>query len=165
MKPADLLALLRAFYQDKATLRQRHVAGARLVIDYNFNNTYQYVINREDLQLNWVRDAITELGGAVPEDPAEPQIQAHGKAAEVQTSVVRDDRDAAQAFVDRWRDKVEKVTNARNRLVLRVILGETLEAKRFFDQMLIGREDLLGRRADGAGTPGAVLPTRWVGSN
>ena len=163
MKPTELIDLLRTFYQEKASMRIRHVAGACHVVDYNFNNTYQYVINREDLQLNWVRDAITELGGAVPEDPAEPQIQAHGKAAEVQTSVVRDDRDAAQAFVDRWRDKVEKVTNARNRLVLRVILGETLEAKRFFDQMLIGREDLLGRRDEGAGTPGAVLPTRWVG--
>ena len=165
MKPTELIDLLRTFYQDKSALRIRHVAAARHVVDYNFNNTYQYIINREDLQLNWVRDAITELGGAVPEDPAEPQIQAHGKAADVQTSVVREDCDAAQAFVDRWRDKVEKVSNAPDRLMLRVILGETLEAKRFFDQMLLGREDLLGRRADGAGTPGAVLPTRWVGSN
>jgi hypothetical protein len=164
VKPTELTELLRTFYQEEASMRIRHVAGARHVVDYNFNNTYQYVINREDLQLNWVRDAITELGGAVPDDPAEPQIQARGKAEEVQTSVVREDRDAAQAFVERWRDRVEKITtNARNRLMLRVILGETLEAKRFFDQMLAGREDLLGRRADGAGTPGAVLPTRWVG--
>ena len=42
--------------------------------------------------------------------------------------------------------------------MLRSSLGETLEQKRFFDQALAGRTDLLGRRADGAGTDGAVLP-------
>ena len=41
--------------------------------------------------------------------------------------------------------------------MLNVILGETLEHKRFFDQALAGRADLLGRRADGAGTGGGVL--------
>jgi hypothetical protein len=46
--------------------------------------------------------------------------------------------------------------------MLRVILGETLEHKRFFDQMLAGRNDLLGRSADGARTHGAVIATRWV---
>jgi hypothetical protein len=163
VKPTELIDLLRAFYQEKSALRIRHVAAARHVVDYNFNNTYQYIINREDLQLNWIRDAITELGGTVPTDPAEPQIHVRGKAAEAQAGVVREDRDGAQAFVDTWQPRVEKVTNARNQNMLRVILGETLEAKRFFDQMVGGREDLLGRRADGAGTPGAVLPTRWVG--
>jgi hypothetical protein len=163
VKPTELIDLLRTFYQDKSALRIRHVAAARHVVDYNFNNTYQYIINREDLQLNWVRDAITELGGIVPDDPAEPQIHARGAAAEAQSAVVREDRDGAQAFVDTWRPRVEQVTNARNKNMLRVILGETLEAKRFFDQMVGGREDLLGRRPDGAGTPGAVLPERWVG--
>ena len=164
MKPAELLDLLRAFYRDKASMRQRHSAAARLVVDYNFNNTYQYVISREDVQISWLRDAISELGGGTVEDVPEPQIQKTGSHADRQAAVIREDRDGAQAFVDRWRDKVEKVTtNARNRIMLRVILGETLEAKRFFDQMIAGREDLLGRRPDGAGTPGEVLPTRWVG--
>ena len=31
--------------------------------DYDFNNTYQYIIARGDVQLNWLSDAITELGG------------------------------------------------------------------------------------------------------
>ena len=44
-----------------------------------------------------------------------------------------------------------------------MILGETLEQQRFFEQALAGREDLLGRRADGAGTGDGVMPTRWVG--
>jgi hypothetical protein len=163
VKPTELVDLLRAFYQDKSALRQRHVDAARRVGDYNFNNTYQYIISREDVQLSWLRDAIAELGGAAPDDAPGRPVEARGKPDRVQASLVQEDRDGAQTFVDRWRDKVEKVTNARNRIMLRVILGETLEARRFFDQMVSGREDLLGRRADGAGTPGWVLPTRWVG--
>ena len=161
MKPSELLSLLREFYTEKATLRQRHAAGARFVSNYDFNNTYQYVINREDVQLSWVRDAIEDLGGNVDE-AAEPRLNPPGKGEEAQKAIIREDRDGAQAFVDRWRDRVEAITHARNRTMLRVVLGETLEHKRFFDQAYAGREDLLGRRADGAGTPGVVLPTRWV---
>jgi hypothetical protein len=161
VKPADLLAILREFYRDKASLRRRHVAGARLVVNYDFNNTYQYIINREDVQLSWLRDAITDLGGTIDDVP-EPALNVSGKGEEAQTSVLRGDVESAQAFVDRWRDRVEKLTNARNRIMLQVILGETLEQKRFFEQALAGREDLLGRRADGAGTPGVVISTRWV---
>ena len=41
MKPADLVDLLRECYRDKSALRQRHLAAARAVTDYDFNNTYQ----------------------------------------------------------------------------------------------------------------------------
>ena len=69
----------------------------------------------------------------------------------------------AQAFVDRWRPRVEAMTNARHRNMLRVILGETLEQKRFFEQALGGRDDLLGRRTEGVGPRvGKVLSTRWI---
>jgi hypothetical protein len=162
VKPADLLELLREFYREKSATRQRHVAGARLVGHYDFNNTYQYVINREDVHLTWLHDAIADLGGSA-EDAPEPHIAASGKKGEAEASVLREDRDQAQAFVDRWRTRVEDVSHARNRTMLRVILGETLEQKRFFEQAMAGRTDLLGRRADGAGTPGTVMPTRWVG--
>jgi hypothetical protein len=161
VKPADLLQLLREFYRDKAALRQRHAVGARSVFNYDFNNTYQYIINREDVQLTWIRDAIADLGGTADVVP-EPALQLSGSRDERQAHIIRDDRDGAQAFVDRWRDRVERVTHARNRTMLRVVLGETLEHKRFFEQAAAGRDDLLGRRADGAGTAGAVLPTRWV---
>ena len=161
MKPADQLELLSEFYRDKAGLRARHVAGARLVRDFDFNNTYQYVISREDVQLTWLRDAIADLGGRVDE-VAEPSLQAEGKGNEAQARVLAEDRDLARGFVERWRDRVEKVTNARNRIMLRVILGETREHERFFEQALAGRTDLLGRSADGARTRGAVISTRWV---
>ena len=54
------------------------------------------------------------------------------------------------------------LSHARHRTMLNVIIGETLEHKRFFEQAVAGRADLLGRRADGAGTGGGVLPTRWI---
>ena len=64
-----MLELLREFHRDKLLERARHVASARVVADYDFNNTYQYVIAREDLQLNWVRDAVTDMGGVPPDVP------------------------------------------------------------------------------------------------
>src|SRR6185503_20696980 len=58
-----LLSTLKAFHRDKLTLRQRHVAVARQVSQYDANNTYQYVINREDVHLQWLESAIIELEG------------------------------------------------------------------------------------------------------
>jgi hypothetical protein len=53
--------------------------------------------------------------------------------------------------------------NARHAKMLRVIIGETLEQKRFFDQALAGRQDLLGRRGEQVGpSHGEVLPSRWI---
>jgi hypothetical protein len=161
VKPAELLVLLREFYREKSGLSARHIAAARLIGDYNFNNTYQYVIAREDVQLNWLRDAIIDMGGAL-EDIPEPAIHTSGKADDVQSQLIGEDREAAQQFVGKWRPRVEAMPNARHRSLLRVILGETLEHKRFFEQAIAGRTDLLGRRADGAGTGGGVLPVRWI---
>jgi hypothetical protein len=161
VKPSELLALLQEFHREKSALRARHVAGARLVADYNFNNAYQYVINREDVHLAWLRDAIADLGGT-PEDASEPKIAASGKDAAA--TIFRDDSRDAQAFVDKWRDRIGLVGNARHKTMLRLMLGEVLEQKRFFDQAAAGRNDLLGRRADGMGTRGKVLSTRWVGT-
>jgi hypothetical protein len=161
VKATELLALLRECYRDKLVMRQRHVAVAKHVAHYDFNNTYQYVIAREDVQLNWLRDAIVDMGGEL-EELSEPAIQTTGKAADVQAQLIGEDRDSAQRFVDKWRPRIEALPNARHRSMLRVILGETLEHKRFFEQALAGRSDLLGRRADGAGTGGGVLGVRWI---
>ncbi|HET9266476.1 MAG TPA: hypothetical protein VFO14_25740 [Vicinamibacterales bacterium] len=161
MKAVDLLNLLREFYRDKLALYRRHVAAARHISHYDFNNTYQYVIAREDVQLAWLRDAITDMAGEL-EDVAEPKIEPDGRGDAAQAAILEEDRQGAARFVEKWRPRIEAVTNARHRNMLRVILGETLEHQRFFEQALAGRTDLLGRRADGAGTGGGVLPTRWV---
>jgi hypothetical protein len=156
-----MLELLREFHRDKLVLREGHVAAARFVGDYDVNNTYQYVIAREDVQLRWLLDAITDLGGT-PHEVSPPAIAPEGKRQAAQQSVISSDRDSAGAFVEKWRPRIDALPNARHRSMLHVIIGETLEHKRFFEQALAGRTDLLGRRADGAGTAGAVLSTRWV---
>ena len=60
MKATELLEFLREIYRDRLTLRNRHVAAAAHVADYNFNNTYQYVVNRADGHVRWLQDAIEE---------------------------------------------------------------------------------------------------------
>jgi len=162
VKPAELIEWLRECYRDKAALRQRHLAAARLVTDYDFNNTYQYVLNREEIQLQWLRDAIEDRGAQV-DDPPPVELKPAGKSKGAQLAIFKDDVAGAQAFIDKWTPRLDRMSNARNRSMIRVIVGETMEAKRFFEQMAGGRTDLLGRSADGARTAGAVLPTRWVG--
>jgi hypothetical protein len=161
VKATELVDLLRQFHNQKLTMLKRHIAAARYVSDYDFNNTYQYVIAREEMHVAWVADAVLDANGQL-EEVAEPPITVNGKGAAAQNAVIAQDRDGAQAFVDHWRPKVAAMTHARHRTMLNVIIGETLEHKRFFEQALAGRTDLLGRRADGAGTGGGVLPTRWV---
>ena len=162
MKAHDLLELLREFHRDKLAMYQRHVAAARDVPNYDVNNTYQYIIAREDMQVAWLADAILDMGGTLETVP-EPTMTPSGKGKQAQASIIAQDRDGADGFLAKWRPRVEAMTHARHKSMLRVILGETLEHKRFFEQALAGRTDLLGRRADGAGTAGEVLSTRWVG--
>jgi hypothetical protein len=156
---ADTLALLAEFYADKLASVLQHQANARFVSQYDANNTYQYIINREEVQLGWLAKAIADGGGAVPETapaPAAPK----GKDAH---ALFGEDVRSAQAFLDRWRPRVEAVEQARHRAMLRVILGETREQQRFFEQALAGRTDLLGKRGDAAGpAQGDVLPARWI---
>ena len=158
----DLVPLLQEFYQDKLSSLLRHTAGARLVTQYDANNTYQHIIGREETQLGWVGQAITALGGAVATAGPEPDRRGRAKGA-VAGVVAEEDAREARAFVERWRPKVDAMTNARHRGMLNVILGETLEQARFFDQALAGRKDLLGRRTTGVGAlVGDVLATRWI---
>ena len=158
----ELLPLLQEFHQEKLAMMLRHQVGARLIGQYDANNTYQYIVNREEVQLTWVATAIAELGGAAA-DATEPVRQARGKAAAAAHAIMEEDGQDAQRFVDRWRTRIDEMTNARHAKMLRVILGETLEQKRFFDQALAGRQDLLGRRAEQLGPSyGEVLPSRWI---
>jgi hypothetical protein len=160
---SGLSSLLQEFYRDKLTAMLKHQAAARFVGQYDVNNTYQYIIGREEVQLSWVAAAIRDLGGQPP-DQAEPLRAADGKGEKAVLALFDEDARDAQAFVDRWRPRVETLTNARHRNMLRVILGEALEQKRFFEQARAGRTDLLGRRAVEIVGPshGEVLPTRWI---
>ena len=160
----DDLPLLIELHKDKLTARQRHIAVAKLVTDYEFNNAYQYVINREDTHLQWLEAAIAKLGGTpstVPE-PSVDGVWAKPNSNERFMPRVSEDSKAAADFVAKWRPKAAGIHSDRDRKLAGVIIGETLEQKRFFDQMLAGQDDLLGRRMKGASTGDGVMPVRWV---
>jgi hypothetical protein len=54
------------------------------------------------------------------------------------------------------------MTNARDRKMLEVVLGESLEHSRLLADAKAGRTDLLGRSTSGAGERGTVIANRWV---
>ena len=156
--PTATLPLLLEFYSEKFAELIRHQSHATIVRQYDANNTYQYIINREEVQLSWLSTAITDAGGTLPEVPSSPT-----RGATSAREAFDIDQQEAGAFIDRWRPRVEAMTNARHRGMLRIILGEVREQQRFFDQALAGRTDLLGRRAGVDGEAiGEVLPTRWI---
>jgi hypothetical protein len=160
--PADLQQLLREFYLERVALLQRHEAVARSVPGYDANNAYQYLIAREETHLSWLQHALLDLGAPVPSDPAPQAVSLSGKGEAAARLLAAEDAHFAVAFVDRWRDRVEAVTHARHRGMLKVILGETLEHKRFFEQAAEGRTDLLGISLAINEHSGTVLGERWI---
>ena len=159
----DTLLLLQDFYRDKLSALLGHIAGARLIAQYDANNAYQYIISREETQLSWIGQAIVGLGGQVEASIAEPDRLGSSRAKDAGRRVMGEDERDAQTFVDRWSPRVETMTDARHRGMLRVVLGETLEQKRFFGQALAGDQNLLGSRSLAVGARvGEVMPTRWI---
>lgn len=161
MKPAALLSLLQECYRERLALFDRHVKGAQAIGDYEFNNTYQYVIAREEVHLQWLRAAIEDLGGT-PDTSMNPLEVPAGKGTSREQAVLQDDARQQQRFIDAWTPRVQAITHARHRTMLVVLLGEMREHLRFFEYALQGRDDLLGRRVDGASTGDGVMPVRWV---
>ena len=104
----ELLPLLQEFHREKLEMLLRHEAGARLIAQYDVNNTYQYIINRDDVQLTWLETAIAELGGAV-RDQTEPQRSVSGKGPEAARHVLEEDARDSQAFVDRGIAKQDQI--------------------------------------------------------
>ena len=166
MQQDELRSLLIAITADRVALIQRHEAGARAVSHYDFNNAYQYVIAREETQLSWLRSALEEIGAPMPSAATEIPVPASTKPlrnadAAVYSNILEDDARHLAAFVERWRPRVATVTHARHRTMLGVVLGESVEHQRLFEQAASGLEDVIGRRTAGAERVGAVLPARW----
>jgi hypothetical protein len=163
----ELRQLLVDCAAERLALVQRHEASARVVSHYDFNNTYQYVIAREETHLSWLQTALAEFGVALPPPsrtlPA-PEAPKGGKKvpADAFRTILEDDARALGEFVERWRSRIEPMTHARHRTMLNVVLGESLEHQRLFEQAAAGFEDVLGRRTDGAARVGGVLSTRWM---
>jgi hypothetical protein len=165
VQPDDLKKFLTDISAERLALLQRHEAAARVVGHYDFNNTYQYVIAREETQLTWLHSALDELAAPIPQStlPLPAPKAPTGKRVEASAyrDILADDAKYLGAFVARWRDRVATVTHARHRTMLGVVLGESLEHQRLFEQAAAGFEDVIGRRTGGVARVGAVLPDRW----
>jgi hypothetical protein len=164
---SPLQQLLTEFAADRLTILQRHEAGARVVAHYDFNNTYQYVIAREETHLSWLLTALADFGAPLPPPgSALPVPEALKVTAQVEPGAYRgileDDARLLNEFVERWRPRVAEMTHARHRSLLNVVLGESREHQRLFEQAASGFEDLLGRRTASGPRIGGVLPTRWI---
>ena len=166
MQRDELLTFLTDITADRLAILLRHEAAARVVSHYDFNNTYQYVINREETHLQWLQTALAEFGVGLPQPspaaaaPEAPKSKKFEPAAF--RGILEDDSRQLKAFVERWRPRVAAVTHARHRTMLGVVLGESLEHARMFDQAAGGFEDVLGRRTSGSARVGGVLSTRWL---
>ena len=167
MQREELLKFLTDITADRLATLQRHEAGARVVSHYDFNNTYQYVISREETHLRCLQDALGEFRVGVPQPsttypvPEPAKTKRRGDPAAFH-GILQDDAKTLRAFVEKWRPRLEKVTHARHRTMIGVMLGEALEHARMFEQAADGFEDVLGKRTSQAARVGAVLPTRWL---
>jgi hypothetical protein len=166
MTQSELQTFLSEFTAERLALLLRHEAGARAVSHYDFNNTYQYVIAREETHVNWLQAALSELSAPVPPPASALPVPAAAKTKKAEPGAFRpileDDARSLSAFIAKWRPRLDAVTHARHRTMLNVILGESAEHQRLFEQAASGLEDVLGRRTGGVARQGAVLATRWL---
>ena len=161
MSEQPLADLIRDMYLERVSMLMRHEDVARVITDYDINNAYQYIIAREETHLSWLQHALLDLGAAIAADPARgATLSAKGDAWK---SFASEDAAANAKFVEKWRPKVETVSHARHKGMLKVILGETLEHKRLFDQAATGRRDLIGKSLDINDHSGDVMASRWTG--
>jgi hypothetical protein len=156
-----LAELIRDIYVERVRLLMRHEDVAQLITDYDINNAYQYIIAREQTHLSWLQHALLDLGAPLAGDPGRgPTLSSRGDAWK---SLAAEDASANAQFVEKWRSRVETVSNARQKGMLKVMLGEMLEHKRLFDQAAAGRRDLIGKSLEINDHTGDVMTTRWIG--
>ena len=110
MQQDELHQLLTEFTAERVALIRAARGGARVVSHYDFNNTYQYVIAREETHLAWLQTALAEFGVALP-PAASDAARARGaeerprtRAAAASSDILEDDARHC-AFVERWRPK------------------------------------------------------------
>lgn len=162
VNPTELQRLLHQFYLERLALLMRHERSAQVMGDYDINNAYQYVLAREETHVSWVQHALLDRGAEVPADPPAPPAFEVGKRGPSASDVAREDARLNDQFIEKWRTLVASITHARHQGMLKVILGEMAEQRRFFEQAAAGRTDLLGKALPINERVGQVLATRWV---
>ncbi len=162
MTPTELQHLIREFYLERLVLLMQHESAARHVSDYDVNNAYQYIIAREETHVSWLQHALLDLGAPIPADPSRPDVKPSGKGKDAELELSRSNASDNTRFVEKWRDRVEGVKNARHKGMLRVVLGEMLEHARLFAQAAEGRTDIIGTPLAINVRRGRVIGTRWI---
>ena len=162
MSEQPLAELIRDCYVERVKLLTRHEDVAQVITDYDINNAYQYIIAREQTHLSWLQHALLDLGAGLADDPSRGAAVSPVKG-DAWKALAADDAAANARFVELWRPKVDAVTNARHKGMLKVMLGEMLEHKRLFDQAAAGRRDLIGKSLDINDHSGDVMANRWTG--
>jgi hypothetical protein len=153
--------LIRDIYVGRVSQLMRHEDVAQLVTDYDINNAYQYIIAREQTHLSWLQHALLDLGAPLAADPPRgPALSAKGDGWK---SLAAEDARGNAQFAEQWRPRIETVTHARHKGMLKVMLGEMLEHKRLFDQAASGNKDLIGKSLEINDHAGDVMPVRFVG--
>lgn len=158
---SHLADLIRDFLIERTSLLMRHEDVARQVPDYDINNAYQYVIAREQTHLSWLQHALLDLGAPLPADP--PRMDVPVGKGDAWLSLAADDARANAQFVEKWRARVDEVSHARHKGMLKIVLGEMLEHKRLFDQAAAGNKDLIGKSLAINDHSGVVMGARWTG--
>ncbi len=157
VSPAELLRFLNEFHRETLDLFKARQTNAQSVAAYDANNGFQQVLGRQEVHLRWLSDAIAGLGGTHADSPDQVSGIASREAAK---SIIENDARAQRAFIDRWTPRLLTVTNARNRKMLELILGEMKEHLRVLEQAAENRSDLLGRHSDGKVLRGTVMAAR-----
>jgi Mn-containing catalase len=156
-----LADLIRDVYLERVRMLMRHEDVAQLITDYDINNAYQYIIAREQTHLSWLQHALLDLGAPLVDDPARgATLSAKGDGWK---ALAGEDARANQQFVEKWRTKIDGLSDARQKGMLKIIVGETLEHKRLFDQAAAGRQDLIGTSLAINDHSGNVMANRWTG--
>ena len=162
MSEQPLPELIRDVYLERVGQLMRHEDVAQLITDYDINNAYQYIIAREQTHLSWLQHARLDLGSPLAEDPT-ATVAISPVKGDAWKSLCSEDARANTKFVEKWRPQIETVTHARHKGMLKVILGETLEHARLFDQAAAGRKDLIGTSLEINDHSGSVMSARFVG--
>src|SRR6478672_7429158 len=109
MQRDELLKFLTDITADRLAILQRHEAAARVVSHYDFNNTYQYVIAREETHLGWVQNALAEFGLALTGPSAALPAPEAPKGKKLEPSafkqILEEDARTLRGFVERWRPR------------------------------------------------------------
>ncbi len=129
-----LAELIRDFYLERVSLLMRHedVGAAR----HRLRHQQRLPVHhrpRGDAPVVAAARAARPAARRSSTTRPRTALAAPGKG-DAWKSLAADDARANAQFVEKWRPKVEIVTNARHKGMLKVILGEMLEHKRLFDQ-------------------------------